>query len=79
MLFLGRAYQGAGRGEDARRVLEQALRLAPEYSDVYLLLGIRNYVDGHIELARQQFERFLDLSPERRYEVQAWLDRTEPK
>jgi tetratricopeptide (TPR) repeat protein len=79
MLFLGRAYQGAGRGEDARRVLEKALVLAPDYADLYLLLGVRNYVDGRIEAARQQFERFLELSPHRRYEVQAWLDRTEPK
>ena len=79
MLFLGRAYQGAGRGEDARQMLEKALLLAPEYPDVYLLLGIRNYVDGRIDDARRQFERFLELSPERRYEVQAWLDRTEPK
>ncbi len=79
MLFLGRAYQGAGRGDDARRVLEKALALAPDYPDLYLLLGVRNYVDGRIDVARQQFERFLYLSPARRYEVQAWLDRTEPK
>jgi len=79
MLFLGRAYQGAGRGEDARRVLEKALVLAPDYADLYLLLGVRNFVDGRIDEARTQFERFLDLSPERRYEVQVWLDRTEPK
>ena len=79
MLFLGRAYQGAGRGEDARQVLEKALVLAPGYADLYLLLGVRNYVDGRIDVARQQFERFLELSPQRRYEVQAWLDRTEPK
>jgi tetratricopeptide (TPR) repeat protein len=79
MLYLGRAYQGAGRGDDARRVLENGLALAPNYSDLYLLLGVRNYLDGRIDVARQQFERFLELSPERRYEVQTWIDRTEPK
>jgi len=79
MLYLGRAYQGVGRGADARRVLEKGLALAPGYSDLYLLLGVRNYLDGRIDVARQQFERFLELSPERRYEVQTWIDRTEPK
>ena len=76
LLLLGRAYQGAERGADARRVLEKAVAISPQYPDLYLLLGVRNYADGDVDVARQQFEHFLELSPGRREEVAVWLERT---
>ena len=61
---------------DARRALEKGVALAPDYPDLYLLLGIRNFADGRRAEARQQFERFVELSPGRRDEVAVWLERT---
>ena len=78
LVFLGRAYNAAERGADARRVLEHALTIAPHYSDVHLVLGIRDFADGRVAEARSRFERFLELSPERRDEVAVWLERTGP-
>ena len=50
--------------------------VAPLYSDVHLVLGIRDFADGRVAEARSHFERFLELSPERRNEVAVWLERT---
>ena len=76
LLFMGRAYNGAGRAEEARQVLERAVAIAPEYPDIYLVLGVRNFADGRLSTARDQFNRFLALAPARREEVAVWLERT---
>jgi cytochrome c-type biogenesis protein CcmH/NrfG len=76
LLFLGRAYNAANRAQDAQRVLDQALAISPDYPDVHLLLGIRNFADGNLRSARERFERFLALAPDRRDEVEVWIERT---
>jgi len=74
--LLGRAYNAAERADHARQVLEQALALAPEYPDVHLTLGVRNFADGDLATARSRFETFLALAPARQAEVAVWLERT---
>ncbi|MGE0813225.1 MAG: tetratricopeptide repeat protein [Vicinamibacterales bacterium] len=75
-LVAGLAEQRAGRRQDARRFLELAARLSPEYFDVRLALGILDYTDSRTASARGHFEAAFLADPSRRAEVQPWLDRT---
>ncbi|MEZ5291283.1 MAG: tetratricopeptide repeat protein [Vicinamibacterales bacterium] len=75
-LVAGLAEQRAGRRQEARRFLELAARLSPEYFDVRLALGILDYTDSRTAPARGHFEAAFLADPSRRAEVQPWLDRT---
>lgn len=76
LLYLGQAYLRAGRRADARRVLTQGLGYASQYGDYHLVLGVLDFSDGLTDRARERFERFLELAPQRRSEVAVWLART---
>ena len=76
LLYLGQAYFRAGRGGDARRVLERGLGYFDDYSDYHLVLGVLDFSEGSTTRARERFERFLEISPHRRSEVAVWLERT---
>ena len=75
-LVAGLAEQRAGHRAEARRYLELAATLAPEYFDVRLALGILDYSDSRVPQARGHFEAAFLADPARRAEVQPWLDRT---
>jgi len=75
-LVAGLAEQRAGRKAGARKYLELAAQLAPEYFDVRLALGILDYSDSRVTQARGHFEAAFLSDPSRRAEVQPWLDRT---
>lgn len=78
-LVAGLAEQRAGRRLEARRYLELAARLSPEYFDVRLALGILEFSEDHVPAARGHFEAAFLADPGRRADVQPWLDRTAPK
>ena len=78
-LVAGLAEQRAGRRVEARRYLELAARLSPEYFDVRLALGILEFSEDHVPAARAHFEAAFLADPGRRADVQPWLDRTAPK
>ncbi len=78
-LVAGLAEQRAGRRVEARRYLELAARLSPEYFDVRLALGILEFSEDHVPAARGHFEAAFLADPGRRADVQPWLDRTAPK
>ena len=75
-LVAGLAEQRAGHRGGARKFLELAARLAPEYFDVRLALGILDYTESRVPQARGHFEAAFLSDPARRAEVQPWLDRT---
>jgi tetratricopeptide (TPR) repeat protein len=75
-LVAGLAEQRAGHKAGARKYLELAAQLAPEYFDVRLALGILDYSDSRVAQARGHFEAAFLSDPSRRAEVQPWLDRT---
>ena len=75
-LVAGLAEQRAGHKAGARKYLELAAQLAPEYFDVRLALGILDYTESHVSAARAHFEAAFLSDPARRAEVQPWLDRT---
>lgn len=75
-LVAGLAEQRAGHKVGARTYLELAARLAPEYFDVRLALGILDYTESRVPQARGHFEAAFLSDPSRRAEVQPWLDRT---
>lgn len=75
-LVAGLAEQRAGHKASARRFLELAAQLAPDYFDVRLALGILDYSDSRVTQARGHFEAAFLSDPSRRAEVQPWLDRT---
>lgn len=78
-LVAGLAEQRGGHRVEARKYLELAAKLSPEYFDVRLALGILEYSEDHIPAARGHFEAAFLADPGRRADVQAWLDRTAPK
>ncbi|MBP7777463.1 MAG: hypothetical protein KA371_10065 [Acidobacteria bacterium] len=75
-LVAGLAEQRAGHLDGARKYLELAAQLSPEYFDVRLALGILDYTESHVVEARAHFEAAFLSDPARRAEVQPWLDRT---
>jgi tetratricopeptide (TPR) repeat protein len=75
-LVAGLAEQRAGHKAGARKYLELAAQLAPEYFDVRLALGILDYTESHVSAARAHFEAAFLSDSARRAEVQPWLDRT---
>jgi len=75
-LVAGLAEQRAGHKPGARKYLELAAQLAPEYFDVRLALGILDYTESRVVQARGHFETAFLSDPARRAEVQPWLDRT---
>ena len=78
-LVAGLAEQRAGHRVEARKYLELAGKLSPEYFDVRLALGILDYSEDHVAAARGHFEAAFLADPGRRADVQPWLDRTVPK
>jgi tetratricopeptide (TPR) repeat protein len=77
LVFLGQLHLEDGRPAEARRAFERGLELSVSYPDLHLLLGIRQFADGEPAAARANFLKFLELAPERREEVQVWLQRAE--
>lgn len=75
-LVAGLAEQRAGHRVEARKYLELAGKLSPEYFDVRLALGILEYTENHVAAARGHFEAAFLSDPGRRADVQPWLDRT---
>ena len=75
-LVAGLAELRAGHRGGARKYLELAAQLAPEYFDVRLALGILDYSESRMPQARGHFEAAFLSDPARRAEVQIWLDRT---
>lgn len=79
LLALGQAFLKQDRKDDARRAFERGLEIDEAYPDLHLLVGVRKFDGGDMAGARVNFERFLALAPERKDEVDVWLQRTEPK
>jgi tetratricopeptide (TPR) repeat protein len=77
-LVAGLAEQRAGHRPEARKYLELATKLSPEYFDVRLAIGILEYSENHLAEARGHFEAAFLSDPGRRADVQPWLDRTAP-
>lgn len=75
-LVAGLAEQRAGHRPEARRHLELAAKLSPDYFDVRLALGILEFSESHLPEARGHFEAAFLSDPGRRADVQPWLDRT---
>jgi tetratricopeptide (TPR) repeat protein len=75
-LVAGLAEQRAGRRAEARRHLELAAKLSPDYFDVRLALGILDFTENRVAAARSHFEAAFLADPGRRADVQPWLDRT---
>ncbi len=78
-LVAGLAAQRAGHRPEARRHLELAATLSPDYFDVRLALGILDYSESRLPEARRHFEAAFLSDPGRRADVQPWLDRTSAK
>lgn len=76
VLVAGLAELRSGHRAGARKYLELAAQIAPEYFDVRLALGILDYSESRMPQARGHFEAAFLSDPARRTEVQTWLDRT---
>ena len=76
LLYLAQAYFRADRRDDAREVLERGIGFSGGYADYSLVLGVIEYSEGHTARARERFEHFVELAPDRREEVAVWLQRT---
>ena len=75
--LLGASYLRLGRLDDARRELELAVTLDPQYGDAYYNLGL---LYGELGMGAQQleaFERYIEYAPTATNveEVRAWIQR----
>ena len=61
---LGRGYLYTGKFEQAQKVLQKVLGMAPDFPDVHLNLGILAYKMRDYELARERIGEALKLDPE---------------
>lgn len=52
-----------GRYEDAAAAFEEAIRLYPEYSQARFNLGVARMRQGRMDLAAEQFRRFVETDP----------------
>jgi len=77
LLSLGQSFLKSDRKAEARQAFERGLAVDEKYPDLHLLLGVRKFDDRDLPGARASFERFLELAPERKAEVEVWLERTE--
>jgi len=75
LLFLGQALLKADRKAEARAAFERGLVVDRTYPDLHFLLGIRKFDDGERAGALESFETFAQLAPQRRAEVDVWLER----
>ncbi len=57
-------YTDAGKPEEARKFLEEAIRLFPEYTEAYSNLGVLLVRTGKKEAALESFEKAMSLGPE---------------
>ena len=57
-------------------MIARGLEIDGAYPDLHIAMGIIDFDDGRLRDARTHFERVVALSPERKAEVQVWLDRT---
>jgi tetratricopeptide (TPR) repeat protein len=60
----GAAYLKAGRPHEALVVLQAAQKINPHVPEVHVNKGFAFYDSGNKELAREAFERALDLKPD---------------
>ncbi|MFA5039289.1 MAG: tetratricopeptide repeat protein [Candidatus Omnitrophota bacterium] len=60
---LGNVFLEAGRARDARQEYLEALRLRPDFALSYIGLGLVYSQEGRPELAREMFDKAMDLDP----------------
>ena len=63
-VLLARAYQSLGRLEDAAAVFREQIKISPQSSQPYLLLGLILRQQNKIDEARKAFENAQRLAPE---------------
>ena len=63
MLIVGLSYQRDGQRREARRYLEQGVKLADQYADFHLALGMLDEEENHVQQAMAQYDKTLALSP----------------
>ena len=63
-VVLARAYQSLGRLEDAATVFREQIKISPQSSQPYLLLGLILRQQNKIDEARKAFENAQQLAPE---------------
>jgi len=73
-LILARLLFSSNQGVTGRRALEQAAALAPDYPDVYLVLGELALGEGRLSDARLNFENALALTGAGRWDAERARD-----
>ena len=62
----------AGRHEDARAMLVELARLAPDDPMVHLGLGVLGHKTGDLEAAQEALSRFVEIAPKHPLAADAW-------
>jgi uncharacterized protein len=63
LLAVASFYLGIERGDEAARVAEQAVKLAPEMAEAHHALALGLHLSLHLEEAAAEYKRVLDLDP----------------
>lgn len=66
LLTLSGFYLAIERGDEAARIAEQAVKLAPDMADAHNALGLALHISLRLDLAAAEYKRALELDPKTR-------------
>jgi uncharacterized membrane protein YgcG/tetratricopeptide (TPR) repeat protein len=66
LLAVSGFYLGIERGDEAARIAEQAVKLAPELADAHNALGLAQHLSLKLDEAAAEYKRALELDPKAR-------------
>jgi len=76
LLDIARFYIGLERGDEAARVAEQAIKLAPDMSEAHRVLALSRHINLQLDEATSEYKRAIELDPASRISKSSLADLT---
>jgi len=76
LLDIARFYIGLERGDEAARVAEQAIKLAPDMAEAHRVLALSRHINLQLDEATSEYKRAIELDPASRISKSSLADLT---
>ena len=76
LLKIASFYLGLERGDEAARVAEQAIKLAPDLAEAHRVLGLSRHINLQLDEASAEYKRTIELDPTSRISRSSLADLT---